>query len=142
MKLQRDTQNATCTLGKLSDGFDCETLEPPHPMPAGTYPVALRYSPSHGYAVPGFSNVPGHSNIEIHPGNTAADTLDCVLPGDSRGENAVQNSRATFARLMTALGVPNFKALTSWDAVRDFTLANPDACRFNLEVVDVPSVVA
>lgn len=147
MKLQREAPLTDCTFGVWYDDDGSvlfQTLEPVNPMPAGTRQVVLRYSPSHGYAVPGFLNVPGHSDIEMHPGNIPPHTRDCVLPGDSRGPltdesgtvwpHAVLNSRDTFAKFMVRIGVPNFKQLTSWDDVRAFLLANPTAGRFTVVI--------
>ena len=122
-------------------------------MPAGRRADVLRFSPTHGYAVPGFLNVPGHDNIEMHPGNWPRDTKDCVLPGALRGyavdsvENGgdgqphdmVTDSRATFAAFMAKIGVPNYRELRDWDAVREFLQANPGAGRFIIDIVDAPA---
>ena len=149
MRLIRDEQSEVGTFGRLllDDGtVFCCTCEPPSPMPAGTYDVSLRYSPSHGYAVPGLKNVPGHNDIEIHAGNTKADTKDCVLPGDSIADQVkgsdgvlqkgVTNSRATFLKLMTLLGVPSYKDLKTWDDVKEFRDQNPGAGDFSITIED------
>lgn len=153
--VQRQTALSDCTPGQLwldgdTEKFQAFTLEPLNPMPAGKFPAPLRYSPGHGYAVPGFLNVPGHTDIEMHPGNWPRNTKDCVLPGDSHEQavdeikdggdgllhNMVTNSRATFEMLMTLIGVPNYRDLTSWDLVRQFLLDNPDAGRCTFEIRD------
>lgn len=121
------------------------TIEPEHPMPVGTFNVRLRYSPSHGYAVPGWLDVPGHDNIEMHPGNTKADTKNCVCPGDSTGQVegsdgvtrfGVLHSRVTFAAFMAYIGVPEYKSLRSWDDVREFRQKFPGAGDFTVEIRD------
>lgn len=148
MKLHRDKQDANGTLGVWSNDHGVrmfDTIEPEHPMPAGTYRVRLRYSPSHGYAVPGWLDVPGHQDIEMHPGNTTADTRDCVCPGDRRGavmgsdgvvRPGVLNSRVTFAAFMRSTGVPDYTSLANWDAVRAFRQNTPGAGDFTVEITD------
>lgn len=55
-------------------------------IPAGTYPVALRHSPSHspryGHDMIAIQNVPGFDGILIHKGNTEKDTAGCILVGN------------------------------------------------------------
>ena len=118
MKLQRDYHGADCTLGQLlrDDGSPmCQTLELPwrdnHAqvscIPAGQYTCALKFSPSHGYEVYWINGVPNRGAIEIHVGNTAADSKGCVLVGQARGhlgdQNAVLHSRAAFDAMMIEL---------------------------------------
>lgn len=150
--LQREALDSNAdapTFGVFSDdagGFTCQTAEPRYPMPAGKYRVRLRYSPSHGYCVPGWLNVPGHSDIEMHSGNTIADTKNCVLPGEGRSESVegsdhikrpgVTSSRDCFKRFMTFIGCPGYRDLRDWDAVREFNQANPDVAEFTVEVLD------
>ena len=80
-------------LGQLFSGdhFLCYTLEPPedrpeHPcIPAGTYKLSLAFSPHFtpvlGHDMIHVEDVPGRSNILIHPGNYLRDTLGCIMPG-------------------------------------------------------------
>jgi hypothetical protein len=91
LALARDLEKVDCTFGTFRNAgvVECQTLEPPsaHPMPdrrripAGRYLARLRYSPAHGYAVYGYVNVPGFSDVEIHPGNDVLDTKACTLVG-------------------------------------------------------------
>ena len=48
-------------------------------------------------------NVPMFEGIRIHPGNSAADTEGCLLPGLSRAEDWVSSSRVAFNRLFDKL---------------------------------------
>jgi len=44
-------------------------------------------------------SVPGHTGVEVHPGNFPRDTHMCVLPGSTRGTDFVGNSVATVSRI-------------------------------------------
>jgi len=48
-------------------------------------------------------DVPGYTGVRIHPGNTKADTLGCILVGQSRGTDSIGASRAAFGVLMPKL---------------------------------------
>ncbi len=73
-------------------------------IPAGTYHVILVPSPKrHGLLVPLLRDVPNFTAIEIHPGNTPADTLGCLLVGQTRGRGVVGGSVAAFTPLMDKL---------------------------------------
>lgn len=50
-------------------------------IPSGRYKVVMSYSPKFGKVLPEVLDVKGYSGIRIHWGNTAKDTLGCVLPG-------------------------------------------------------------
>ncbi|MFC1485726.1 DUF5675 family protein [Candidatus Latescibacterota bacterium] len=75
-------------------------------IPEGLYTAFRRVSPSRGYEVWEFHQVPKRTYIQIHPGNTIDDTLGCVLVGASfgklKGNRAVLNSGTTFELLMDA----------------------------------------
>lgn len=49
-------------------------------IPAGRYRIGLRDSPKHGKDTLYLIDVPGFEYIDIHPGNTAADTMGCQCP--------------------------------------------------------------
>lgn len=85
-------------------------------IPAGEYPVFLRKSRLHGgtgkrtYDVPELRDVPGRSHVQIHIGNTLADTEGCILVGSVRSQQktlddggCVLGSRPAFDRLMEEL---------------------------------------
>jgi hypothetical protein len=80
------------------------TLEPPvrsdsvkpRAIPDGTYEVKIAFSPKHNRFLPHVTGVPGFDDIEIHIGNFPADTLGCLLVGQTRGVDAVYNSKAEF----------------------------------------------
>jgi RHS repeat-associated protein len=60
-------------------------------------------------------DVPGRSNIEWHPGNTAKDTTGCTLPGTSAQSDAVTGSReATLADNATANAPDDSKTIEGY----------------------------
>ena len=104
--LRRLSDDGVATLGELraADGSHlCWTLENTWAnnerrvscIPPGVYPLTVRtiggwnerlskrFPDMHEGAIE-LAPVPGRSHILIHPGNTAADTLGCILPGLDR----------------------------------------------------------
>lgn len=117
--LTRSPSAHDCTLGKLyvNGTFECYTLEDvvrtgpkvygKTAIPAGTYEVAINYSNKFKRDLPLLLNVPGFAGIRIHSGNTAADTLGCILVGQTQTKTSVGNSRkafdALFAKMLAAM---------------------------------------
>lgn len=76
-------------------------------IPTGPYTVKMTYSPKYKRQMPEVLNVPGFSGIRIHSGNTANDSLGCILLGRNTKVGMVTDSRATckeFERLLIAAG--------------------------------------
>jgi hypothetical protein len=78
------------TMGQLViDAATFQTLELPWKdnahnascIPPGRYPLAMLQSPKFGRRMPVVMEVPNRDGIEIHPGNTMANTTGCVLIG-------------------------------------------------------------
>jgi hypothetical protein len=104
--LIRDTFTKESTIGKLfinGESF-CDTLENPYInnerniscIPEGQYKVRLRLpreSATRDYLHLLVQDVPNRSYILFHIGNTAADTSGCILVGNGREHDAVNNSR-------------------------------------------------
>ena len=121
LKLVRDKDNGECTLGRLyAEGqFIAYTLENTWAdneprvscVPKGTYGLKTktygRYWKKYKIPIPILQEVPDRSEILIHPGNYAKDTLGCILVGDSKGDNAVWNSRATWHKIHPILAEAN-----------------------------------
>lgn len=79
-------------------------------IPKGEYGVALditspKYAASAWYwklcrgKMPRLLSVKGFEGILIHPGNTAVDTLGCILVGKNTKKGMLTESKATFAAL-------------------------------------------
>lgn len=58
-------------------------------IPSGRYKVVMSYSPKFKKVLPEVLDVKGYSGIRIHRGNTAKDTLGCVLPGLNQRKGTV-----------------------------------------------------
>ena len=88
----------------MSHKLDVDTLENPYInnerniscIPEGQYKVRLRLpreSATRDYLHLLVQDVPNRSYILFHIGNTAADTSGCILVGNGREHDAVNNSR-------------------------------------------------
>ena len=112
LKLVRAPSFDGATIGQLSvDGafecYTCEDVERPAgekvpgktAIPRGRYRVIISFSNRFQRDLPLLVDVPGFSGIRIHPGNTAADTEGCILPGKRSQAAAVGDSRLAFASL-------------------------------------------
>lgn len=127
LKLTRIEMSVKGTFGELHDDYGdlvCVTCERPDngnkPMgciPLGSYGVTPFTSPSKGkdFLV---HNVPNRDMIEIHVGNTIADTEGCILVGEKLGyidtERAVMASKEALAMLLAKF--PNGFTLEIVDA--------------------------
>jgi hypothetical protein len=63
-------------------------------IPTGTYKVIMSYSQKFKKYLPEIPDVKGYAGIRIHSGNTAADSLGCILLGKNTQKGMVTNSRA------------------------------------------------
>jgi hypothetical protein len=119
MILQRDDQNAERILGTIGDdsGVLAQTLElgwhDNQPdvscIPAGTYECVLKFSPEHNMNLYWITGVTNRADVEIHIGNFPSNTKGCVLLGDTREADAIDNSGDAFHRFMAAMnGAPSF----------------------------------
>jgi hypothetical protein len=98
--LSIDTNPFTC--------FIAENLE--HAIPKGIYKVCITYSPRLKMETPHLSVpsrdaiAPGKdAGIRVHPANFPYQLEGCLAPGETEEENAVTNSRATYAKLFDIL---------------------------------------
>ena len=112
--LKRIAPRDTYTIGKLYiDGqYICDTCEDKvrdlskekkvygeTAIPYGTYKVSWTYSPKFKKYMPLIEDVPQFNGVRIHSGNTAKDSLGCILVGENKQKGMVLNSRATVNKL-------------------------------------------
>lgn len=72
-------------------------------IPYGTYKVSITYSPKYKKMMPLIENVKGFSGIRIHSGNTAKDSLGCIIVGKNKKVGMVLDSRETYNRLFNII---------------------------------------
>lgn len=112
LELTRELGTEGYTFGALSVNgtYECHTLEDQvrdkkihgeTAIPAGTYEVIVSFSPRFQRDLPLLVSVPNFEGVRIHPGNTAADTEGCILPGRTRDieNHTVGASRVAFNSL-------------------------------------------
>ena len=64
-------------------------------IPSGLYTILYTYSPKYKRLMPLVDGVKGFSGIRIHSGNTAEDSLGCILLGFNKEKGKVLQSRDT-----------------------------------------------
>lgn len=126
LELKRDTLTPNSTIGTLSVNsvFECYTLERPHgdplEIPAGSYTITLWDSPKFGRLVPRLNSpaIADRDPIEIHYGNTAANSHGCILVGHDKSVDFIGNSRLAFGLLFAkiAQAIPEGVTLDILDA--------------------------
>ena len=72
-------------------------------IPTGHYEVEITYSPKYKRMMPEIKDVKGFSGIRIHSGNTAKDTLGCLIVGKNTQLGMVTDSRKTYYKLFEIL---------------------------------------
>lgn len=72
-------------------------------IPAGKYFIQVTMSARFKKPLPLLLNVPNFEGVRIHPGNTAADTEGCILPGADRYAASVGRSRVAFDALFVKI---------------------------------------
>ncbi len=118
LKIIRKYKKQNYTLGRLYiDGqYFCDTLEDTDrgltsdmpleeikkkkiygktAIPSGLYTILYTYSPKYKRLMPLVDNVKGFSGIRIHSGNSAEDSLGCILLGKNTKVGMVTDSRNT-----------------------------------------------
>lgn len=63
------------------------------------YQAVAWYKKNFNGRMPRLESVKGFDGILFHPGNTAIDSLGCILPGLNRAKGKVLDSRNTFLKL-------------------------------------------
>lgn len=68
-------------------------------IPTGIYRIKITHSPKYKKQMPLVEDVKGFEGIRIHSGNTAKDSLGCIIVGENKVKGKVINSRATYNKL-------------------------------------------
>lgn len=112
VSLKRISTIDGAVIGQLrGQGIKYYTLEDAaYQIPKGSYWIQKHYSRKFKRTVLLLKNVPGRSQIEIHPGNTKEDSKGCLLIGQRASKMAVYNSREALAELLILL--PETSVLT------------------------------
>jgi hypothetical protein len=76
-------------------------------IPFGTYRIELTHSPRFKRKLPLVCEVPDFEGVRIHSGNTAEDTLGCILVGRNwtEGTERIGASRIAFEALFPKISV-------------------------------------
>jgi hypothetical protein len=133
IELKRVQLDGDCTIGRLSiDGepfcWVCEdTQRAPGAVkvpgqtaiPLGRYRVIVSWSPRFQKPLPLLIDVPGFEGIRIHPGNTAADTDGCLLPGLDRLPKGVGRSVLAWTPLMERIENASMAGDDVWITIID-----------------------
>lgn len=88
-------------------------------IPSGSYNVKITYSPKFKKNLPLIENVPMFSGVRIHSGNSAEDTLGCILCGLNKVKGKLVDSRIhtniVIDRIRTALNKGELVTLKIYD---------------------------
>lgn len=126
LTLIRKAKLATYTIGKLYAGSEwlCDTIEDTDrglskdmpldaikakkiygktAIPTGRYKLSYTYSPKYKKMLPLLGGVPAWEGVRIHSGNTAEDSLGCIIVGLNKKKGMVLESRMTMAKLLVRL---------------------------------------
>ena len=124
--LKRLYKKESYTIGKLyvNDQYLCDSLEDTDrnltqdmsleeiksikvygetAIPTGVYECEITYSSKFKRDLPLINNVKGFDGIRIHSGNSAKDSLGCILCGENKIKGGLINSKQTLERLMKVL---------------------------------------
>jgi hypothetical protein len=71
----------------------------------GTYEVIVDYSPHFGRFMPHIINVPGRTNIRIHPANWVTQLEGCIAIGKTEGKDYIGMSDAAFDEFIALLDI-------------------------------------
>src|SRR5580765_3105812 len=119
LEVRRNKPTVRSTTGRMAiEGTPrFVTLEPP-PVPdergngtvcigAGTFPLKIRWSPTHKMHLPHVEDVPGRTYIELHKGNFPTDVKGCTAIGMDYGipfqPDYIRCSEVAFTELMNTL---------------------------------------
>ena len=112
LKVLRTTFTQKSTIGDLyiDEKYHCHTLEDvvrqgekvygETAIPSGRYEVVMSMSNRFKKVMPLLRNVPGFEGVRIHKGNTAEDTLGCILVGANKATDRIGNCTPVYDKLV------------------------------------------
>jgi hypothetical protein len=130
LKVVRETKNDVSTIGSLfiNDVFFCYTLEDKDrglkqsdsllfiqakkifgltAIPLGFYKLTVNQSPKFKRMLPRILDIKGFSGVLLHRGNSANDSLGCILVGYKKGDNSIFESTKAETDLVNRLLLHN-----------------------------------
>jgi hypothetical protein len=130
LKVIRETKNDVCTIGSLfiNDVFFCYTLEDKDrglkqsdsllfiqakkifgltAIPSGFYKLTVNQSPKFKRMLPRILDIKGFDGVLLHRGNSANDSLGCILIGYKKGDNSIFESTKAETDLVNRLLLHN-----------------------------------
>jgi len=130
LKVVRETKNDVCTIGSLfiNDVFFCYTLEDKDrglkqsdsllfiqakkifgltAIPSGFYKLTVNQSPKFKRILPRIIEIKGFDGVLLHRGNSANDSLGCILLGYKKGYNSIFESTKAETDLVNRLLLHN-----------------------------------
>jgi hypothetical protein len=130
LKVVRETKNDVCTIGSLfiNDVFFCYTLEDKDrglkqsdsllfiqakkifgltAIPSGFYKLTVNQSPKFKRMLPRILDIKGFDGVLLHRGNSANDSLGCILVGYKKGDNSIFESTKAETDLVNRLLLHN-----------------------------------
>ena len=109
LTLTRNKLSKVSTIGQLEDedeflAYTLEDVVRPKGVKVlgktaiapGRYQVVITHSNRFKVMMPLLVNVPNCEGVRIHPGNTAEDTTSCILVGQSKGTDAIYESKKAY----------------------------------------------
>ena len=130
LKVVRELKNDVCTIGSLfiNDVFFCYTLEDKDrglkqsdsllfiqakkifgltAIPSGFYKLTVNQSPKFKRMLPRILDIKGFDGVLLHRGNSANDSLGCILLGYKKGDNSIFESTKAETDLVNRLLLHN-----------------------------------
>lgn len=83
-------------------------------VPRGKYRLITSLSARFGRVLPLVLDVPGFKGIRIHGGNTATDSLGCILVGQTRTANGIAKCAEVVQRIIDAIDDAAELGIETW----------------------------
>ena len=132
LQLDPDVTIGELTIGSLHVCYTCEDAVRELPgkqvtewkikgetaIPVGRYKIERTFSNRFQKTTPQLISVPGFEGIRIHPGNTAADTEGCILPGLDRLPKGVGSSQLAYREVLKWIATLETQGIPVWIQIK------------------------